>query len=369
MRVLVTGGAGFIGSHVVDDLVSAGHEVVVIDNLSPSAHIGRPSYLNAGAEYHLGSLADPEVLGRAIRGVTAVSHQASRVGLGVDFGDVADYVQDNDVGTAALLKALHASGFTGRFVLASSMVVYGEGRFVCQRHDRVAAPARTLADLGAGMFDPTCPRCDSPLHPEDIDEDDALDPRNSYAATKVHQEHLATIFGRECGVDVVRLRYHNVYGPRMPQSTPYAGVASIFRSAYARGQAPSVFEDGGQRRDFIHVSDVARANVLALTESSPTTGAFNVATGYPATLLDMAVAMWAGFVGAGSAVPKPVVTGQFRLGDVRHITASPERARRHLGFVAQVGLDAGMHAFALEPMRDGADSSLATHEPLTGVRP
>lgn len=327
MRILVTGGAGFVGSHVVDLLVAAGHEVVVLDSLAAHGH-RPPPWLHPDAELVAADVRDPDAWRRAVAGVEAVCHQAARVGLGVDFGDVGRYVADNDVGTAAGLGALHETGFRGRLVLASSMVVYGEGRYRCPTHGDVRPGPRTAADLAAGRYDPPCPRCDRPLGCAPIDEDAPLDPRNVYAATKLHQEHLCAVFGREHGVPVAALRYHNVYGSRMPRDTPYAGVASIFRSAVARGEAPRVFEDGCQTRDFVHVADVARANVAALTAEVPVTGPLNIASGRPRTVLDLARAVCAG------TGRDPEVVGGGRLGDVRHVVASPDRAARTLGFRA-----------------------------------
>ena len=219
-----------------------------------------------------------------------------------------------------------------------------------RRARRRAAGAPHRRDLAAGRFDPTCPvaRCGRPTRWAAIDEDAPLDPRNVYAATKLHQEHLCSLWGRESGATVVALRYHNVYGPRMPRDTPYAGVASIFRSALAAGRAPEVFEDGGQTRDFVHVDDVARANVAALTRPDVEPGAYNIASGTPHTVGDLARALTATPWAADLA---PVVTGRWRLGDVRHIVASPARAERALGFVAEVDFAAGMAAFARAPQR------------------
>ncbi len=230
------------------------------------------------------------------------------VGLGVDIGDIADYVAHNDLGTAVLLRALAERGFRGRLVLASSMVVYGEGRYACPEHGIVRPPPRRAGDLEAGRFEPPCPVCGRGLDARAVPEDAPLDPRNVYAATKLAQEHLCAAFARETGATHTALRYHNVYGPRMPRDTPYAGVASIFRSALAAGDAPRVFEDGGQRRDFVHVRDVARANLLALTE--PVTGTFNVASGTPRTVLDMARAL----TRAVAPDREPVVTGRVASG-------------------------------------------------------
>ena len=347
MRVLVTGGAGFIGSHVVDALLHADHQVVVLDNLA--AHDRPPAHLTDGpARCEWGDVRDAAAWERALGdGVDAVCHQAARVGLGVDFGDVTAYVDDNDVGTAVGLRVLHGRGFAGRIVLASSMVVYGEGRYDCATHGAVRPGPRRVEDLEAGRFEPPCPACGAPLRWAVVDESAPVDPRNVYAATKLHQEHLAAAFGREHGASIVSLRYHNVYGPRMPRDTPYAGVASIFRSALAAGEAPRVFEDGGQVRDFIHVRDVAQANVAALTAPGAD-GAYNVASGTPHTISEMAHALHTAFPGHA---PGPVVVGGYRLGDVRHVVASPARAEAQLGFRAEVAFADGMAAFATDELR------------------
>jgi dTDP-L-rhamnose 4-epimerase len=290
-----------------------------------------------------------DVVERSLRGVDAVCHQASMVGLGVDLGDLPEYVAHNDAGTAGLLAAMHRSRFGGRLVLASSMVVYGEGAYRCPAHGRVRPGPREVARLAAGRFEPACPECGADLVPEPVGEAEPLDPRNVYAATKVHQEHLCAAFARCTGVPVTVLRYHNVYGSRMPRESPYAGVASIFRSALETGAPPRVFEDGAQLRDFVHVDDVARANILALLAEPAIPGAFNVATGTPRTVGEMATAMADGI---GPAAPRPVVTGEFRLGDVRHVFASPRRAETRLGFRAGVGFVEGMRALAHAPLRD-----------------
>ncbi len=347
-RVLVTGGAGFIGSHLVDLLVASGRQVRVLDCFHPAAHTRRPDYLNSAAELIVGDLTDPEFAAAAVAGVDAVSHQAAMVGLGLDFGDVADYVGANDLGTARLLAALAGAGFRGPLVLASSMVVYGEGRYECPRHGKVRPAPRAAADLEAGRFEPPCPRCGEPLEPRPIGEDAPLDPRSVYAATKLAQEHLCGLFARENpAVSATLLRYHNVYGPRMPRDTPYAGVASIFRSALAAGRSPRVFEDGRQLRDFIHVADIARANLAALERRGPP-AAFNLATGRPRSIRAVAELL---ADAAGPDAPRPVVTGEFRLGDVRHVFADPARARAELGFEAEVDLERGMAEFATAPLR------------------
>lgn len=344
--ILVTGGAGFIGSHVVDALVAEGRQVRVIDLLLPKAHDAEPEYLNPDAEYIFGDIGNGELLDRALVGVGAVCHQASMVGLGTAISDISDYVRHNDLGTAELLLAMHRNGFAGRIVLGSSMVVYGEGRFVCSEHGVVRPLPRPEERLRAGAFEPECPRCGRDLEASPVPEDAPADPRNTYAATKLHQEHLCAVFARETGCAFVALRYHNVYGERMPRDTPYAGVASIFRSALEAGNAPKVFEDGRQMRDFVEVRDIAQANLLALDPGSPS-GAFNIASGDPHSVGEMAAAL-ASAHGGGL---EPVVTGDYRLGDVRHVFASIERAKSELGYAPSVGFREGMESFASAELR------------------
>jgi dTDP-L-rhamnose 4-epimerase len=344
MKVLVTGGVGFIGSHVAGALAEAGHDVLLLDAIHPAAHRSVPA---ASAPLMVGDVRDADAVARAVRGVDAVVHQAAMVGMGVDLADLPEYVGCNDLGTAVLLAAMARAGI-GRLVLASSMVVYGEGAYACPVDGPVRPAPRDRADLAAGRFEPRCPACGSVLVPGLVDESAAMEPRSGYAATKVAQEHLAGVWARATGGTAIALRYHNVYGPGMPRDTPYSGVAAIFRSALEHGRPPRVFEDGGQRRDFVHVRDVARANLCALGASGDGGGlrAYNVASGEPRTIEAMAQALSGAFGG-----PPPEVTGDFRAGDVRHVVASPQRARRELGFAASVPFAAGIAEFATAPLR------------------
>jgi dTDP-L-rhamnose 4-epimerase len=350
MRVLVTGGAGFVGSHVADLLADAGHQAVLLDRLVPQAHGSGPPPWSGRHDLVEGDVRDAVLLARLLDGVDAVCHQAAMVGHGVDPSDAPLYASHNDYGTAVLLAAMHAAGVR-RLVLASSMVVYGEGRYTCAAHGVVRPGPRRESDLAAGLFDPLCTECGATLSPGLVPEEAPLEPRSTYAATKVAQEHLAAAWARQTGGAVWALRYHNVYGPRMPRDTPYAGVASLFRSALARARAPRVLEDGRQRRDFVHVTDVARANLIALTAPAPVDkfAAVNVCSGEPHTVGELAEVLAAAMGG-----PAPLVVGGARSGDVRHVVASPRRAADLLGFRAKVGFAEGVARFATDPLRSPA---------------
>lgn len=348
--LFVTGGAGFIGSHIVDAALASGWQVRIADSFRSDVHgetppvgLDRPGLTTVALD-----VTDARAVEAALDGVDVVCHQAAKVGLGVTFDDAPDYVNTNETGTAVVLAAMARRGLD-RLVLASSMVVYGEGRYR-DSLGPVHAPPRRIADLEAGRFDPISTRTGEPLLPELIDEDAAPDPRNVYAATKLGQEYLSAAWARATGGRVALLRYHNVYGPRMPFGTPYAGVASLFRTSLERREAPRVFEDGKQRRDFVHVRDVASANLAAIdwTAAQPPGSArsFNIGSGAVHTVGDIAEALSAAVSG-----PAPIVTGEFRVGDVRHITASSERARTELGWQPKVHFEDGIREFATDPLR------------------
>jgi dTDP-L-rhamnose 4-epimerase len=343
MRILLTGAAGFVGTHVAEVARERGHEVVALDMFLDKAH-GPGAAREGFARLDLRT----DVLDGVLQDVDVVCHQAAMVGNGVDAQDLPDYAEHNDAGTARLLAAMARSGVSD-LVLASSMVVYGDGRYTCPDHGDVPPAVRRDDDLEAGRYDPRCPTCDGEIAWRRIAEDAPFLPRTSYAASKVAQEHYASAWCTLESARTVALRYHNVYGPGMPADTPYAGVAAIFRSAIARDEAPRVFEDGRQVRDFVHVRDVARANVLAIEQvrDHPTgLTAYNVASGQTFTIGEMAETL--SRAAGGKA---PVLTGDFRRFDVRHVVASPEAAAGGLGFTAEIGPEEGLAALATDPLR------------------
>jgi dTDP-L-rhamnose 4-epimerase len=348
VRILITGSAGFIVAAVAEQLQDEGHEVVRVDLMLEQAH-GSAAIPD---DTHRLDVRDAGAWTGLLRGVDVVCHQAALVGAGVDVADLPAYASHNDLGTATLLAAMHEAE-VNRLVLASSMVVYGEGRYVCETHGVQVPPARDVEALEFGDFDNHCAECGTALGWDLVDESARLDPRSSYAAGKVAQEHYTSAWARQAGAAAVALRYHNVYGPLMPRDTPYSGVAAMFRSSLERGEPPQVFEDGRQMRDFVHVSDVARANALAVAAvadaGSGHYAAFNVCSGHPTAILEVARHV------AGTAGPEPEVTGGYRLGDVRHIVASPDRARTELGFSALVTPEDGLRALATDPLRDHHD--------------
>ena len=321
MKVLLTGGAGFIGRSVDDQLRAAGHQVRVFDRaLDPKDDI-----------------LDHDRLRVAAAGCDGVIHLAAKVGLGVNISDIDSYALQNDYGTALVLRTA-AEHRILRLLYASSMVVYGEGSYRCVHHGLVRPWPRLPSDLNAWRFDPRCPRCGDDLIPDLVTESAPLDPRNAYAATKVHGEHLAAAWSRETGGSVAALRFHNVYGAGMPRDTPYAGVASIFTDSLLRGEPPRVFEDGRQRRNFVHVSDVAAAVVAALDAPLPAElTPLNIGAPWVTTVGDMATELSRILRG-----PTPIVTGAYRLGDVRHITADCSAAERVLGWRAKIDLATGL---------------------------
>jgi dTDP-L-rhamnose 4-epimerase len=342
--VLVTGGAGFIGSHLVDALLDRGERVRVLDNLDRLAHPrGLPEHLSPDAELVVGDLRDRDALERALDGVDRVFHLGGVVGNGESMINVTRAVDANSGGTAALLEAVLARrDRVRRLVVASSMVVYGEGSYACAEHGEQAPPLRSPDRLRRREWEPPCPACGAELRPVPTREDAPLRPTSVYGITKRDQEELALVLGRAFGLETVALRYLNVYGPRQALGNPYTGVAAIFAARIVAGGRPIVFEDGRQIRDLVHVSDVVRATLAAMERPAAPGNAINVAAGARVTISELAGRIAAAL---GSDL-EPEVTGEFRAGDIRHCFADLGRARELLGFEARETLERGVPALA-----------------------
>lgn len=339
-RVLVTGGAGFIGSHLVDELLAHGYRVRVLDNLSPQVHgprATRPAYLDARAELCVGDVRDATAVQNALVDVELVVHLAAAVGVGQSMYCIREYVDVNGVGTAVLLEAL-AGLRIERLVVASSMSVYGEGSYVTSTGAPADDAERVLGDLRDGRWDPLDERGAS-LVP--VPTHESKPPRLSsvYALSKYDQERLCLMVGRAYGIPTVALRLFNTYGPRQALSNPYTGVLAIFASRLLNGNRPLVFEDGEQRRDFVSVHDVARAFRLALVAERAPFDVINVASGHSVSVREVALGL-AETLGVSRL--KPQITNKHRVGDIRHCFADVSRARDLLGFEPTIDLESGM---------------------------
>jgi len=322
--ILVTGGAGFIGSHLVDSLVERGHEVRVFDNLEPQVH-GElresgswPEYSNPAAEYVLGDVRDRDALEAAMSGMDVVFHEAAMVGVGQSMYQIERYVDVNARGTAVLLDIVaNESSIRDRLrrlVVASSMSIYGEGSFECEEHGLVFPKLRTEEQLARRDWELHCTQCDRHVKPLPTDEDKPLIPTSTYAISKKDQEEMCLVVGRAYNIPTVALRYFNTYGPRQALSNPYTGVAAIFASRLLNNNPPVIFEDGQQSRDFVHVSDIVQANLLAMTSENMKYQAFNVGTGRPVTILEVAETQKELL----NSESKLDITSDFRAGDIRH---------------------------------------------------
>jgi dTDP-L-rhamnose 4-epimerase len=340
--VLVTGGAGFIGSHFVEALLARGASVRVLDSLEPQVHgkgATRARHLPSGVELIHASVCDAEAVDRALAGVASVVHLAAQVGVAQSMYAIVPYVDENVRGTAVLLDRLVNGGHrVRRLVVASSMSIYGEGRYRCPACGPVAPRLRPLAQLEARDWEVRCPACGATTEPAPCDEDKPVAPTSVYAVTKRDQEELCLCVGRAYGIGTVALRLFNVYGPRQALSNPYTGVGAIFSSRLLNGQRPLVFEDGRQSRDFIHVSDIVEAFRLALEREDVADVALNVGTGRSTSVAALAE-MIARSLGVALA---PEIVGRFREGDIRHCVGDVSRIRSVLGFAARVPLEQGV---------------------------
>ncbi len=344
MRVLITGGAGFIGSHLTDLLLSNGYGVRILDNLAPQVHgleRRRPPYLADDAELIVGDVRDGEAVERALRGVRAVVYLAAAVGVGQSMYDLSSYVGTNELGTAILLEAISRHPVE-RMIIASSMSVYGEGLARRNRGELVSPPERSHEQIRRGVWELTEPDSEC-LTPVATPEDKPPSLNSIYALNKYAQERMALIIGRAYHVPTVALRFFNVYGPRQALSNPYTGVLAIFAARVMNGKPPLVFEDGQQQRDFVHVYDVARACLLALETTTAQGCVFNIGSGRSRTVLSIAEDV-ARIVGKPWITPH--VTGRHRAGDIRHCFADLALARSKLGYAPQVDFRRGLEELA-----------------------
>ena len=341
MRILVTGGAGFVGSHLVDALLARGHAVRVLDSLEPQVHgpgRRRPNHLNPAAELCVGDVRERGAVRAALAGVEAVFHQAAAVGVAQSMYEIERYVSANTLGAAVLLEELvERRARLRRVVVASSMSLYGEGAYRDADGAPAYPPLRPTRQLEDRRWEPEDAR-GRPLRPAPTPESKPLAPTSIYAITKRDHEEMFLAVGAAYGIPTVALRYFNVYGTRQALSNPYTGVMAIFSARLLNGRAPVLFEDGLQSRDFVHVSDVVAANLLALERDAAPGRAFNVGTGRATTVAAVA----AGLARALGARVEPEVTGRFRAGDVRHCAADVTAIARALGFEPRVGLEEGM---------------------------
>ena len=344
-QILITGGAGFVGSHLADGLLAAGHSVRVLDNLTPQVHSdGVPSYLSPRVELAFGDIRKPASIKEAIKGVDVIFHFAAAVGVGQSMYEISRYIGVNTMGTAELLQALlDTRAEPDKIIVASSMSIYGEGSYACSGCGaRSAPPLRPIAQLRTGRWDLTCSTCGSLLSPVPTKEDKTSELNSIYALSKRDQEDMCLIYGRTYGIPVTALRFFNIYGTRQALSNPYTGVAAIFASRLINDQAPLVFEDGEQMRDFVHVSDIARACMLAMERRESDDQVMNIGCGKPISIRRVAEIL-AKSLGVSK---EPVITRKYRAGDIRHCYADIGRARELLGYEPQVTHEEGFRELA-----------------------
>lgn len=341
MNILVTGGAGFIGSHLVDALVERGHSVRILDSLVDQVHGGKiPEHLNPSAEFLKADVCDADAVSKALDGIDVVYHQAAEVGVGQSMYEIVKYVKTNDLGTAVLLEEMikRPTQFA-KLVVASSMSIYGEGAYHCDSCNVNVNPfLRSEEKLAAHEWDYTCEKCGSALTPIGTTEEKPLFPTSVYAVSKQDQEQYCLSVGRAYNIPTVAFRYFNVYGTRQALSNPYTGVCAIFSSRFLNDLAPLVFEDGEQTRDFVHVSDIVTANLLALETDKGDYEMFNIGTGRPSSVKDIARLIAKGL---GKNI-EPEIVGKYRAGDIRHCVADISKARRLLGYEPKIVLEDGL---------------------------
>jgi dTDP-L-rhamnose 4-epimerase len=340
-NVLVTGGAGFIGSHLVDALVERGHRVRVLDALVSQVHGENPgpTYLNPAAEFIQGDVCDRNVVDTALEEIDVVFHEAAEVGVGQSMYEIHRYVRANDLGTAVLLEAiLERRPQIKKLVVASSMSIYGEGAYTCATCGSVAPQLRPAAQLLDRRWEVECPKCGKHLSPAPTTEEKPLFPTSVYAVTKQDQEQFCLAVGRSYGIPAVALRYFNVYGTRQALSNPYTGVCAIFSARLLNNNRPLIFEDGEQTRDFVHVSDIVQANLRALETDRADYQAINVGTGVATSIRTVSRLLAQGL----GVDLEPEIVAKYREGDIRHCVADISKAKSLLGYEPQVSLERGM---------------------------
>lgn len=338
-HVLITGGAGFIGSHLADELIRRGCRVRALDNLSIQVHgpeAGRPDYLNPEAELLIGDVRDPAAVEKALRGIDAVFHLAAAVGVGQSMYEIEKYTDVNSRGTAVLLEAL-VKRPVERLIVASSMSIYGEGLYRAPDGTMVTGAARTIEQLKNGEWEPECGK--GVLTPMETPEEKPPSISSVYALSKYGQERMCMITGRAYGIQSVALRFFNAYGTRQSFSNPYTGVLAIFAARLMNGKPPLVYEDGGQQRDFVSVHDVVAACALALEAKDAAGLTFNVGSGSKHSILGVAGRMSAVF---GAPDRAPEIAGKYRMGDIRHCFADISLARKVLKYEPKVTLEDGL---------------------------
>lgn len=340
MNILVTGGAGFVGSHLVDALIERGHRVRVLDSLVPQVHgdVDRPAHLHPDAELLVGDVCDADMVNRALDGIEVVYHQAAEVGVGQSMYEIERYIRANNMGTAVLLQAMIArAGQFKKLVVASSMSIYGEGAYRAQDGTILHPQLRPTSQLAARRWEVEDAQ-GQPAAPIPTDENKPLFPTSVYAISKQDQEQYCLVVGRAYNIPTVALRYFNIYGTRQALSNPYTGVCAIFSSRFLNDQPPVIFEDGAQARDFVHVSDIVQANLLAMEKSEADYQAVNVGTGVPTTVNQIATLLGKGL---GKDLPSEIM-GKYREGDIRHCYSDISRARQLLGYQPTVQLSDGI---------------------------
>jgi len=345
MKILITGGAGFIGSHTADLLIKKGHSVRILDLLDPQIHgknASFPDYLHPDIETMYGDVCQPKDVEKAVEGIDAVYHFAALTGVGQSMYDMRNYIYTNSVGTATLLETLVKQNVSlNRFVLASSRAVYGEGSHHCNEHGVIYPSLRLRIDLDKGIFNQLCPHCKKPLDPIPTIENRPLDPLSVYAETKKHQEDYCRYAANTFGLPVTILRYFNVFGSRQSLKNPYTGVVSIFYNRIMAEKSLSLYEQGLPGRDFVHVQDIAQANVLALENNSQSPATFNIGSGNNDTIRTIAGSL----AKACGKTVEMLDRGEFRQGDIFSCYADLQQSKEQLNYMPKVSLEQGMQEF------------------------